>query len=1075
MYRKTADSKYRIGIRIKRSFSIGVGDNSEQARCFALGAGADARSQHSDYFGKQKASSRLKNLSVWAVSVLTALIAMMFLFSGIAFCGEDEEGSADLAELRSRLRAMEKQLESRSSEAMTPLAARVLSRAGAVSTEAGGAAPPIVVGPAAAGVSKVAGKDDKKEPGSVSVGLGGGKLTAFNVSSQGLDFADSGDVKLKLMLDSDSEDVKAQEQDGDMRGSFSGSGSSSFYGTQNYERFKDLFSEEEKSKDYQITGLGFSFDVAGLEMSALNYSKPPKLKKVVFFGQDTPGPYKIQSTNILPGTEKVRVGGSELTRGASYTILYSRGEITFDRSLGVNERVVVEYETPGGSGGAPGKLTGFRLQTISESRDSKAGDAISDNQNILKQKSDLRDAAAQEQSAIKDSSEGLNSETDVDARATGTFGIGKFSIDKWGVSYLSDEAVDYRMADGVAIKRELAHQLIGIDGMAAVGKSTTVEFEAAQSVGAKQRELGRHARTLFSISDSKASDGNPLGPYYIDENELPVIEGSDEVRVNGEELTRDTDYTLDLDYGALRIRKQGLNLSDLDVIELTHRYLTEEDKVSGESESKTDVASLVSMKNTWKGLTHNYTIESRGADFTQVGGRSGNQLDSEKQDIAWKGDGGLALAWGRSRSSALQDAATGLTRTNEANNVGADYAKGAVKVSLKKDTTEQFDNAETRGVDSTKDNIGATASYDISDKYSVSFNGKRSDGRDLRADAVSVTSSSERGYQLKAKPTKTLGVDLKYGEGESAAEASGRSRLTGKQTSDISMNYRPNKRLRLNFDASRSVFENEEFALSGESAAEPVVSPPTGNSEIKIRATHQPMRNMNVIVQRKTSSSRQVTGETDKTQSLLDLRHKFNDRLDFQYQYVSTGSDRPNQSQSADMESVSVKTQAPWFDGMEITLKRDTQKTRVEMLVERATRMESESTTDRISVKCAPIWKERNVSVEFSNRNGGQAIDTEDTETQQEDTGDGESTWKFGVELPFARGSFWSVKREISKRNGRLSTKRENLDVSLNGSPLPDATIQLSYREETYSDMNNPQSNRQDSTINIVIKKNYSW
>ena len=52
------------------------------------------------------------------------------------------------------------------------------------------------------------------------------------------------------------------------------------------------------------------------------------------------------------------------------------------------------------------------------------------------------------------------------------------------------------------------------------------------------------------------------------------------------------------------------------------------------------------------------------------------------------------------------------------------------------------------------------------------------------------------------------------------------------------------------------------------------------------------MRNMNVIVQRKTSTSRQVTGDSDKTQSLFDLRHKFNDKLDFQYQYVSTGADR---------------------------------------------------------------------------------------------------------------------------------------------------------------------------------------
>ncbi len=1066
MYRKTTDSIYRVGI-----------NDSAQAYGFVFVARGCAHGIHSFIFGIQKEHltpfiSAIKAITVLAAFVLTA---SLLLFSETAFCNEGEEGSDELAELRVRLRAMERQLEMRAGDANSPLAARVLSRTGSNSTQETGSAFPVAVEPLSASGGKTGGKDDKKEPGSVSVGLGGGKLTAFNMSSKGLDFADSGDVKLKLMLNSDSEELKDVEQDADMRGSFSGSGSSSFYGTQNYERFKDLFDEEEKTKDYQITGLGFSFDVAGMELSALNYSKPPKLNKIVFFGSDTPGPYKIKSTNILPGTEKVRVGGSELTRGAGYTILYSKGEITFDRSLGVNERVVVEYETGGGSGGAPGKLTGFRLQTVTDKQNNKPGNVITDNQNKAKTQGVLTNTSNTENSTDTDSIEDFNSETTASSRTPGTFGFGNFSIDKWGVSYLSDEVVEHRMTDGVAQRREFAHQLMGIDGMASFGKSTTVGFEAAQSVGAKKSELGRHARTLFSISDSKASDGNPLGPYYIDESELPVIEGSDEVRVNGEALTRDTDYTLDLDYGALRIRRQGLNLSDLDVIELTHRYLTEEDKVSGENESKTDVASLVSMKNTWKGLTHNYTVESRGADFTQVGARSGNQLDSEKQDIAWKGDGGLSLAWGRSKSSALQDAATGLTRTNEANNIGADYAKGAVKVSLKKDASEQYDNAETGGTNSTKDNIGATASYDISKKYAVSFNGKRSDGRDMRKDAASVTSSSERGYQLKAKPTKTLGLDLKFGEGESSAEASGRTRLTGKQTRDVSMNYRPNKRLRLNFDASRSDFNNEEYAVNDDSAAESVVSPTTGNSEIKFRATHQPMRNMNVIVQRKTSTSRQVTGDTDKTQSLFDLRHKFNDRLDFQYQYVSTGSDRPNQTQRADMESVSVKTQAPWFDGMEITLKRDTQKTRVDMLVERATRMESESTTDRIAVKCAPIWKDRNMSAEFSRRNGGQAIDTEDTETQQEDTGDGESTWKFGVELPFVRDSFWSVKRELSKRSGRLSTKREKLDVSLNGSPMPGATIQLSYREETYSDTNNPQSNRQDSTINIVFKKNYSW
>ncbi|MFA6448964.1 MAG: hypothetical protein WCX65_05845, partial [bacterium] len=462
----------------------------------------------------------------------------------------------------------------------------------------------------------------------MSFDLGGGRLTGFKLSSQGLDLSFATGTGLKLMLRSDSVDLESLQNDGNMNDAFASSNRETFYGLKNFDGFKDMFAKDEKTKDYSVTGVGLSFETNGLGIGMLNYSKPPTRKKAVFFGNESVGPYKLNATNIIPGSEIVRVDGDKLERGAGYAFSYSKGEVTFTAPVASGARILVEYEVADGSGGGePGKFTGFRIQSLKA--ESQSGGAP-------------KQASGGGMNAVSDSGvapEDGSEKTD----GFGKIRFGPATLSNWGVSYLADDQIAYSNIGGSISRSETAHQLMGFDGAVSLWKNTDIQIEMAQSTGDKQRELGRYAKATFTIADTRASDLNPLGPYQMDESKLPVIEGSDELRLNGVLLNRDTDYTLDTEYGTLRLKKKDLNLSSLDAFEITYRYMTEEDAVSGAGEARKGIAGAVTMKNTFGGVTHTYSVERRGADFMLVGGKSDNQLNNEKQELSWKSDKGISL------------------------------------------------------------------------------------------------------------------------------------------------------------------------------------------------------------------------------------------------------------------------------------------------------------------------------------------------------------------------------------------------------------------------------------------------
>ncbi len=502
-------------------------------------------------------------------------------------------------------------------------------------------------------------------------------------------------------------------------------------------------------------------------------------------------------------------------------------------------RVLIEYElAESGGGGEPGRFTGFRIQTAS-----KESDLLS--QDMSKPKTG---AAAGNTAAVQP-------DDDQDQGGPGQFKFGPVSFDKWGVTYLTDDLITYKSNGDEITRSELSHQLMGFDGALSLWKNTEVQFEAAQSTGNKQRELGRYAKATFTIADSHASDGNPLGPYQLDETKLPVIEDSDELRLNGELLKRNEDYTLDPEYGTLRIKKKDLNLSSLDSFEISYRYLTEEDRLSGDAQAQQDIAGAVTMKNTFGGFSHTYSIERRGADFMLVGGKTDNQLKNEKQDVAWKSKKGLSMNIGRTIADSLMDRNSGLSKTDQGKTFSTNYTKGAINFGYTKNKREQFDNQIVRDTDSTKTDSAVNASYAFSKKYKFAFNQKQNTGSDLRSGNTSETYSRERGYKLDAEPIKKVNVMLGLGEGETRNTSAATTRKSSKESKNGSLKYRASKKIQLSFDMSTNSYSNDEAAVATQAAQSASDTVETGNSDMKWTAQYQPSKETTLMV--RSTDSRQ--------------------------------------------------------------------------------------------------------------------------------------------------------------------------------------------------------------------------
>jgi hypothetical protein len=87
-------------------------------------------------------------------------------------------------------------------------------------------------------------------------------------------------------------------------------------------------------------------------------------RTITIQGNDSPGPYYLQGSQIVDGSERVQVDGVEKRRGEDYTIDYFGGILRFRDGMIIprTSTIVVTYETYAFNS-APSRLQGFRVES----------------------------------------------------------------------------------------------------------------------------------------------------------------------------------------------------------------------------------------------------------------------------------------------------------------------------------------------------------------------------------------------------------------------------------------------------------------------------------------------------------------------------------------------------------------------------------------------------------------------------------------------------------------------------------------------------------------------------------------
>ena len=112
-----------------------------------------------------------------------------------------------------------------------------------------------------------------------------------------------------------------------------------------------------------LQGLMFSrdFGAGRVKMTGIASLTRALTRRGTFQGNGTTGPYYLNGSNILEGTEKLRLNGTDLAAGTDYRIDYMVGQVTFSagRIINASDTVEFTYESQNYNT-TPGLLTGTR-------------------------------------------------------------------------------------------------------------------------------------------------------------------------------------------------------------------------------------------------------------------------------------------------------------------------------------------------------------------------------------------------------------------------------------------------------------------------------------------------------------------------------------------------------------------------------------------------------------------------------------------------------------------------------------------------------------------------------------------
>ncbi|MCW5940381.1 MAG: hypothetical protein KF884_12095 [Fimbriimonadaceae bacterium] len=119
--------------------------------------------------------------------------------------------------------------------------------------------------------------------------------------------------------------------------------------------------------DKSLTGAHVAYKTRQLEAAVVTSEARGEARTVSFQGNNTPGPYFLQSSQIVRGSESIQLDGVPQSFGKDYLIDYDLGSVTFingspadGRIVPPTSTIVATYEALG-AGGAAGKVEGARV------------------------------------------------------------------------------------------------------------------------------------------------------------------------------------------------------------------------------------------------------------------------------------------------------------------------------------------------------------------------------------------------------------------------------------------------------------------------------------------------------------------------------------------------------------------------------------------------------------------------------------------------------------------------------------------------------------------------------------------
>ncbi|MHB1462312.1 MAG: hypothetical protein ACYC1M_13590 [Armatimonadota bacterium] len=107
-----------------------------------------------------------------------------------------------------------------------------------------------------------------------------------------------------------------------------------------------------------------TFGMKGMKLVALYSQTRGTVRTVTIYGTDSAGPYYLNASQIIDGTEQIRVDGVSKSRGVDYEIDTYAGMLTFKEGIIIPRTSVIEasYESQGYNDGE-GTLQGYRMES----------------------------------------------------------------------------------------------------------------------------------------------------------------------------------------------------------------------------------------------------------------------------------------------------------------------------------------------------------------------------------------------------------------------------------------------------------------------------------------------------------------------------------------------------------------------------------------------------------------------------------------------------------------------------------------------------------------------------------------